>query len=45
MLTQAQIPGLFVKQKIELLEIMTGYETENKFVCAFRVLYIVLIFV
>lgn len=26
-----QIPGLFVKQKIELLEIMTGYETENKY--------------
>ena len=34
MFTQMQIPGLFVKQKIELLEIMTGYETENKFVYA-----------
>ena len=44
MFTQMQIPGLFVKQKIELLEIMTGYETENKFVYACYVLCIVLIF-
>ena len=25
------LPGLFIKQKIELLEIMTGFETENKY--------------
>ena len=30
---QMALPGLFIKQKIELLEIMTGFETENKFVC------------
>jgi len=25
------VPGIFVKQKFELLEVVTGFETENKY--------------
>ena len=28
----AHLDGLFVKQMVEMLEVMTGFETENRFI-------------
>ena len=33
------VKGIFVKQKIELLEVITGFETKNKYKVAFFLKY------